>query len=201
MRKIRFFIAIFFLLVWTGLASASTIAQMEGTEGYNLFYSSSQTGVGQTFTATTERYDYISVFLYPSSESYSDTTISFSLFNDPFTQPATLTWTSNELPALLQDAGRLNIDISTFDFTSGSTYSFALFNDTNEWLVRYAKSDLYTGGSMYLGYDGSFSITNTASDLKFQITAHPTPIPSTLALFSTGLFALITALIRKFKQN
>ncbi|MCJ7600177.1 MAG: hypothetical protein MUO63_01590 [Desulfobulbaceae bacterium] len=202
MSKNRLLITLFFLFASAGVASASTISQLDSNYGCTIYFSDSQNGIGQTFIATAQSYDSIGVFLYsPKSYSDPDTSISFSLFEGTFTQPIH-TWANVDLSTLLQNDGLLNIDISNFTFTSGSIYSFALFNDTNQWFVRYMQAtDHYTDGAMYLGYDDSFYPSNSSCDLKFEITAHPIPLPASLALFSAGLFALIPTLIKKFKQN
>lgn len=196
MSKNSLFIALFSLLAWTGLASATTISQLDGNYGRTI------NGIGQTFTATGTSYDSIGVFLYPSTANYTDTTVSFSLFTGTTFSQAPATWTDIDLSTLTPD-GRLTIDVGMYTFSPGMMYSFAIHNDTNDWLVRHIKdsTDHYCGGAMYLAFNGSFYPTSSYQDLKFEITAHPTPLPSTLALFSTGLFGLIPALIRKFKQN
>jgi len=202
MIKNRLLIALFFLFASAGVASASTITQLDSNSGRTIYLFDSQNGVGQTFTATAQSYDSIGVFLYsPISYSDSDTSISFSLFEGTFTQPAH-TWANVDLSTFLQNDGRLDIDISNFTFTIGSIYSFALFNDTNQWCVRYmhANTDLYTDGAMYLGYDGFFYPSNSSCDLKFEITTHPIPLPASLALFSAGIFALIPTLIKKVNK-
>ncbi|MFZ5764171.1 MAG: PEP-CTERM sorting domain-containing protein [Thermodesulfobacteriota bacterium] len=210
MNKNDFFLAFFLLLAGVSPAGATTISQLDSNGGRAIFTPNSTSGIGQTFTATTTSYDSLAVFLYHASESFNgttlfspssiDSTISLALYTGAFTA-VRQTWNDIDLSPLVDgDNRRLNIDISGFTFTAGELYSFALFNDTNEWLAEYTASNPYSSGSMYL-FNSDTPYLSASSDLKFEITAAPVPLPSTLALFSTGLIGLLPALTRKSKKS
>ncbi|MFZ5759516.1 MAG: PEP-CTERM sorting domain-containing protein [Thermodesulfobacteriota bacterium] len=210
MNKNGLFLAFLVILAGTAPAGATTISQLDSSGGRSLFTPSSISGIGQTFTATTTSYDSLAVFLYHASESFTgttlfspssiDSTVTLALYTGKFTT-VRQTWNDIDLSSLVDgDNRRLNIDISGFTFTSGALYAFALFNDTNEWLAEYTASNPYSSGSMYL-FNSDTPYLSASSDLKFEITADPVPLPSTLALFGTGLIGLLPALTRKSKKS
>ncbi len=209
MNKNGLFLAFLVILAGAAPAGATTISQLDSSGGRALFTPSSISGIGQTFTAKATSYDSLAVFLYHASESYNgitlanpssiDSTVTLSLFTGAFAS-VRHAWHDIDLSTLLQSDRRLNIDISGFTFTPGALYSFALFNDTDEWLAEYAFSNPYSDGNMYLFNSGT-PYMSASSDLKFEISADPVPLPSTLALFSSGLIGLLPALTRKLKKS
>lgn len=186
-------------------ALATSIIQDYSNGSYNINY-----GKGQTFVATATSFTSISVYISLSPNPATvlvDPSIDFKLYEGSFDKGFTEQWIDEEinLSSLLPSGGTLNIDISSFTFTIGSKYTFALLNDTSYWSTSVANNgdDHYTQGSLCFIYnidnEEKYYPTTINADLQFSVNT-PIPEPSTILLLASGL-SMLTLYRKKFLKK
>ena len=154
--------------------------------------------VAQSFTAEDVKVDWVGMYLKDANMHFNDLTIFMSLYsgNGIFTSDHLIMSEEISLGAFAGGAGYADMDVSSYDFVVGSSYTMALSNDTPRWgpllstINRYDGGMLYLFGNPYPNQESRFHvITNTAS----------VPEPSNILLLGAGLAGL-GILRRKFKN-
>lgn len=201
-RRAFFFIYLFlFILTHTPPAFADTIIQLATNQGRNIFVNDNQNGIGQSFIPLVDRYETLGIYLYQATSSQSlDTTITFALYQGELNAQDLTPLSSAEIDLGSFSGGKFQLALDSVAFTPHTPYAFALFNDTDEWMINFVNDgfDHYTDGSMYLCYSNEFFPLSTPQDLKFTIETSQVPLPPTISLFASGLLALIPLLRRRY---